>query len=309
MKQTINLFITLCFVFCTSNAQISKPIFKYEKGKLNYVFEVERNCITDSCSKSNRSGEEKSSFFGDSDDINYSNNVPSQNLDIYLLIGQSNMAGRAEIESQDKDTLKDVFLFKGTVDIMWERAANPLNKYSTIRKDLSMQKLNPGYTFAHEMAKSSANKIGLIVNARGGTSINLWGPDSELYKEAIMRTKAAVQYGTLKGILWHQGESDAIEYESYLPKLLEIIQSLRSDLGTPNLPFIAGQLSGDKLQRQEFNKIILELPKKIKNTGVVKTDSTNTIDSTHFNSASQRLLGKRYAMEMKKILLNNSSYY
>ncbi len=35
------------------------------------------------------------------------------NLQIYLLIGQSNMAGRAEIEQQDKDTLENVFLFTG----------------------------------------------------------------------------------------------------------------------------------------------------------------------------------------------------
>ncbi len=79
-------------------------------------------------------------------------NVEPKNLDIYLLIGQSNMAGRATIESQDLDTLNNVFLYKGINGNVWEKAANPLNKYSSIRKALSMQKLNPGYTFAHEMA-------------------------------------------------------------------------------------------------------------------------------------------------------------
>lgn len=302
MNKPIKLFIIFCFVYSTSNAKISKTDFINETCNLNYVYEVEVNCIPDSSIAGEKSGEEEASLIGDSVDKNHSNKIHSQVLDIYLLIGQSNMAGRAEIESQDKDTLKNVFLYKGKVDSMWERAANPLNKYSSIRKNLSMQKLNPGYIFAREMAKSSANQIGLIVNARGGTSINLWNPDSEFYKEAVMRTKTAMRYGILKGILWHQGESDVSEYESYLPKLLELIQSLRSDLGIPNLPFIAGQLSDDKPQRQGFNKMILELPKKMDNTGVVKTDNTSTFDSTHFDSASQRLLGERYAKEMKKIL-------
>src|SRR5210317_1898849 len=61
----------------------------------------------------------------------------AKDLDIYLLIGQSNMAGRAEIESQDRDTLNGVFLFKKINGKEWEKATNPLNKYSTIRKDLS----------------------------------------------------------------------------------------------------------------------------------------------------------------------------
>lgn len=55
-------------------------------------------------------------------------------MEIYLLIGQSNMAGRAEIEQQDKDTLKNVFLLTGIDGNEWEPAANPLNKYSTIRR-------------------------------------------------------------------------------------------------------------------------------------------------------------------------------
>ncbi len=114
-----------------------------------------------------------------------SKNLKPKNLDIYLLIGQSNMAGRATIESQDRDTLNGVFLYKGIKGDVWEKAANSLNKYSSIRKNLSMKKLNAGYTFAREMAQSSEKRIGLIVNARGGTSIDLWVPGSEFYNEAI----------------------------------------------------------------------------------------------------------------------------
>ncbi|TXD53142.1 sialate O-acetylesterase [Polaribacter sp. IC066] len=225
-----------------------------------------------------------------------------KNLDIYILIGQSNMAGRANIELQDKDTLDGVFLYTGIATKIWEKAAAPLNKYSSIRKNIEMQKFNLGYTFGRDMAKMAKNEIGLVVNAKGGTSIDLWAPNSLFYSEVVSRTKTALQYGELKGIIWHQGESDSDKYNTYLVKLINLIEALRLDFGVSNLPFIAGQLSGDKISRNNFNEMLLELPTKIKNTAVVQSDNTSTIDSTHFDAISQRLLGERYALEMKKLI-------
>lgn len=86
-----------------------------------------------------------------------------------------------------------------------------------------------------------------------------------------------------------------------MPEITELISALRKDLELPNLPFVAGQLSSAKPKRENFNKMILELPNNVNNTGVALTAGLSTIDSTHFNSASQRLLGKRYAVEMIKL--------
>ncbi|MFV0590365.1 MAG: sialate O-acetylesterase [Draconibacterium sp.] len=226
-------------------------------------------------------------------------------LDIYLLIGQSNMAGRAAFDENCTDTLTNVFLFVGNPNHEWEGAAVPLNKYSTVRKEIDMQKLNMGYSFAKTMHEFDPDKpIGLVVNARGGTSIDLWMPGQELYNEAVKRAKAAMKYGELKGILWHQGESDALKYELYMPKLLELVRSLRNDLGNAELPFVAGQLSMDRPARKNFNDMILTLPANLANTAVVLSDSTSTIDNTHFDTQSQYLLGVRYANKMKKLLSN-----
>ncbi len=224
-------------------------------------------------------------------------------LQLFLLIGQSNMAGRAAIEDQDKDSLKRVFLFTGIPGHEWEKAANPLNKYSTVRKELAMQKLGPGYTFAKKMAEALPRKqIGLVVNAKGGTAISEWMPGTTLYNEAVNRAKMAMKYGTLRGIVWHQGESDVAKSEIYPEKIAQLIQSLRADLGIPELPFVAGQLSEARPERAVFNKMILHLPESVPNTGIATTEGTATIDSTHFNSKSQRLLGERYAAEMIKLL-------
>jgi hypothetical protein len=222
--------------------------------------------------------------------------------EIYLLIGQSNMAGRGEIEARDTDTLANVLLFTGTEGKEWEKAANPLNRYSTVRKELSLQKLGPGYTFAREMARARGKTIGLVVNAKGGTSITEWKPGSTLYNEAVKRAKAAMKSGPLKGIIWHQGESDVSKSDEYPAKITELIRALRADLGISNLPFVAGQLSEDRPERKVFNDMIMNLPSWLPNTGVVSSEGTATFDGTHFNSSSQRLMGERFAAEMLKLI-------
>lgn len=227
----------------------------------------------------------------------------NQKMDLYLLIGQSNMAGRAPLELEDRDTLVNVFLFNENSKIPWERAANPFNKYSTIRKHMRMQKLGLGYGFAKRMNKMMPKqKIGLIVNAKGGTSIEEWKPGDSLYREAVERAKQAMSYGVLKGIVWHQGETNAARYDTYMPEIVNLIAAFRKDLNHANLPFVAGQLSADKPERIPFNNMILDLPKTVKNTRVVTTENTSTIDNTHFDNKSQKLLGERYATEMLKLI-------
>jgi hypothetical protein len=240
-------------------------------------------------------------FFGFS---GYADSPKEKNrkMDIYLLIGQSNMAGRAPIEDVDKDTLENVFLFAGNDSVIWEKAANPLNKFSSIRKEMSMQRLGPGYTFAKEMARESKRPIGLVVNAKGGTAIELWVPGTQFYNEAVERTKQALKYGKLKGILWHQGESNVSNYDAYMPRLLALITALRSDFNQPHLPFVACQLSDDREARIKFNKMIVTLLKETDHAGVVTAENTSTMEKTHFDSASQRELGRRYAEIMQKLL-------
>ena len=223
--------------------------------------------------------------------------------DIFLLIGQSNMAGRAEIEEQDKDSLQRVFLFTGMVGREWEKAANPLNRYSTVRKDLSMQKLGPGYTFAKKISEAYPGmEFGLVVNARGGTAISEWMPGKNLYNEAVKRAKQAMQWGRIRGILWHQGESDVSRSASYLEDLAILVQTLRTDLNAGSIPFVAGQLSEDRPERNALNKVLMQLPDRINNCGIALSEGTATIDSTHFDSRSQRLMGERYAEEMIRLL-------
>lgn len=231
--------------------------------------------------------------------------LPQKQLEIYLCIGQSNMAGRAMIDESVADSLEHVYLLTDNPDNLWEKAANPLNKYSSIRKSPEMQKLGPAYSFAGEMVRlQPGTEIGLVVNAKGGTSINQWHPDSLFFKEAVRRTKIAMQYGQLKGIIWHQGCADARKWDSYLPKLEYMIAQFRKEFGDENLPIVVGQLSYDKDFRKSFNEMLLEVPKQIDYSAVVGAECLTTIDQTHFDTKSQMILGQRYAEKMFGLIGN-----
>ena len=178
----------------------------------------------------------------------YTDNVPEKelkNLDIYLVIGQSNMAGRAQIREEDQDEIKNTYLFTGNEDPAWVKATNPINRYSTVRKSMDMQRLSLAYSFAQSIIKARPeNEIGLVANAKGGTKIVQWLPGTELYEAAIKQTKKAIAYGTLKGIIWHQGEGDCdpLRIDMYLGRLEVLINAIREEFDDQTIPFIAGQL-------------------------------------------------------------------
>lgn len=89
-------------------------------------------------------------------------------FDIYLLIGQSNCAGRGYMLEQDTtQTLDGVWLLNDHGEP--EPAKAPLNRYSNIRKGLSWQMIGPGYSFGkaiHEMTGTIKIDDGACV--RGG---------------------------------------------------------------------------------------------------------------------------------------------
>lgn len=227
----------------------------------------------------------------------------TESYDVYLCIGQSNMAGRGDIDSTVTDTLENVYLLTAG-DTTWEAAANPMNRYSTIRKGLKMQQVGPSYGFGKIMASLDPNKkIGLVVNAKGGSSINEWHPDSLFFKEAVQRTQMAMKHGgQLKGIIWHQGCSDAGRWDAYTPKLEEMVAALRAELGQADLPFVCGQLSSDRPSRNKFNAMILNVPQVIPHSAVVTSQGLTTKDKTHFDAKSQLILGERYAKKMIELI-------
>lgn len=221
-------------------------------------------------------------------------------LDLFLFIGQSNMAGRGYLTKNYTDVVKNAYLL--APDGTMEPARNPLNKYSTIRKQLDLQGVGPAYSFAKAMTECTGRQLGLVVNARGGSSIDSWlkGARDDYYGEALSRVRRALKYGKLKAIVWHQGESDSREPEAYMEKLKRLVADLRKDLGNEQLPVIVGELAEWRANGTSaaFNAMLRTVPRHIPYAWCVSShELVPLIDEhdPHFSADSQVILGRRYA--------------
>lgn len=228
---------------------------------------------------------------------------PKDRFHLYLLVGQSNMAGRGAVAAEDLKTHARVLTLGK--DDSWKPAVEPLHW------DKPAAGVGPGLAFGREIMQASPRiAVGLIPCAVGGSPIDAWQPGvyytptkSHPWDDAIRRARLALRDGTLKGILWHQGESDckpelAAAYEA---KLHDLIRRLRTALEAPEVPFIAGQMGKFeghpwKPEADTVDAAHRALPKKIPHTAYVGSEGlTHKGDGIHFDAASYRELGRRYA--------------
>lgn len=245
---------------------------------------------------------------------NPSEQLPEQGedeYDVFLLIGQSNMAGRGTMLPEDlTGPIEGVYLLDTEGKVV--PATNPLNQYSTIRKDIKHQQINPGVGFSKKVHAATGRKILLVVNARGGSNINEWvkGKVSSdvglaFYDEAVRRTKQATAHGTLRGILWHQGESNSSNPTGYMDKLKTLVSGLRSELNAPTVPFIAGEIAPWHSNRDKFNPIIRTIATEIPNSDWVSSEGCDMLKDAsdpHFGRNGQLLLGERYAEKILRMV-------
>jgi hypothetical protein len=225
------------------------------------------------------------------------------NFHLFLLAGQSNMAGRGKLDDAARAPSPRVFSLNQAGQ--WQPAVDPLHW------DKTAAGVGLGRSFANVLAaKNPGISVGLIPAACGGSSISVWAPGqyfeqtkSHPYDDALARAKRAVQDGTLKGILWHQGESDTTAKDAplYEKRLEALINRLRQDLNAPDLPVIIGGLSrfstsSPRPERETVNAALQAVARKLKNVRFVSAEGlTPNADNVHFDTASLRTFGERYA--------------
>lgn len=222
-------------------------------------------------------------------------------LDIFLAIGQSNMAGRGLMTANDLSPIDSVYMLTPGANL--EMASNPLNKYSSVRKDLSLQQMSPSCSFVKVVRDRSHHSIGLMQNARGGSAIESWikGSTDRLYEEALRRALEIKKFGEIKGIIWHQGESNMGDPVGYKTKLAKMVGDFRTDLAIPDLFFVAGELAYWNSGVTSFNSMIQTISTFLPNSDWASANGlTPLIDSSdpHFDAASVKTLGERYAEKM-----------
>jgi hypothetical protein len=225
-------------------------------------------------------------------------------LQIFLLAGQSNMAGRGQVGAQDSVANPRVLKLDSTMK--WVPAVDPLHWDKP-----AIVGVGPGRSFGLAIAaKDPSARIGLVPAAVGGSPISSWEPGARdpatgthPYDDALARLRVALRDGKLRAILWHQGESDATPARSilYAAKLSALIARFRADLGDPNLPFVIGQLGRFdakpwSAERQRVDSVHRAIAASVPNVAYVSSDGLRDKgDTLHFDAASQRALGERYA--------------
>lgn len=230
-----------------------------------------------------------------------------ENLQLFLLIGQSNMAGRGVIGEEERTPVPGIWML--SQDLSWKPAVDPLHYDKPEIAGVGL-----GRPFAQAvLERHPGQQIGLIPAAFGGSALDEWQPEAKHYTEAIRRTKAALKNGRLRGILWHQGESDSGKEDlanSYVQRFVVMIQQLRSDLNAPDVPVLVGELGRFFRNRPKdgakYADIVVEqlrlIPSRVPHSAFVSSEGlTDKGDQTHFDTRSLREFGRRYAEAFRRL--------
>ena len=256
--------------------------------------------------------------------------APDPNFHIYIAYGQSNMAGAGDIR-------------RGVDDKEHERykmfATTSCTKYPTVGEIYPaippMFHCGEGLSVADWFGRYLADSlpdvtVGIIPVAVGGTKIELfdkdkyasylstaenwlvnwakdYGSDGNAYARIVEVAKKAQQVGVIKGIIFHQGESGAMNGNNWQQEVKksrdDILKAL--NLSSDTVPFLAGGLedraAGGCCWSFTDNNI-KTLPNVMDNTYFVSSEGLkgNGKDSYHFSSESYQEFGRRYAEEMLK---------
>ncbi|MFA5419864.1 MAG: sialate O-acetylesterase, partial [Bacteroidales bacterium] len=221
---------------------------------------------------------------------------------VFILAGQSNMAGRGKLEAQDSLTSSRIFSINEKGEII--SAKEPLHFYEP-----KMKGVGCGLAFGKELLNHIPNDVSilLIPTAVGGSSINQWLKNSThrgvpLLANFKEKVEIGKRFGEVKAILWHQGESDVKPdgITNRQEKMKLLFTEFRNSVGNPSLPILIGELGSflkDSAYRVQMNEQIRLYSKSDTNTSIISTSDFNHIgDHLHFNAAGQREMGKRFAI-------------
>jgi hypothetical protein len=230
-----------------------------------------------------------------------------KNVWVFILAGQSNMAGRGLVEPQDTIPSERIFSINKNGKIII--AKEPLHFY-----EITLAGLDCGLSFGEAIVKEAPGRIAvlLIPTAVGGSSISQWLGDSTHRNVKLLtnlKEKIALgkKYGIIKGVLWHQGESDTNPNDAphYSARLAQLFKIFREAAGNKNLSILIGELGGYSNNKNwaVVNEQIHVYSATDGNTAVVTTaDLKDKGDTLHFNSESQRILGQRFAKAYLKMI-------
>lgn len=224
---------------------------------------------------------------------------PAAITDLILVTGQSNALGAGtDFDGTLDAPHQRVYAF---TDQGW-RVANlnqvwDLNWFPRTSPDTDPSN-NFSFHFGKRLASARADRtVGIILVTAPGKAIKHWRYKEEFYRKIESRVLDAINQlphkSAIDGILWHQGESDGVDSQTYTDALYTLIYHLRTEpWANSGTPFICGETK----QLQVNNRLNGLNRDSDPNTACVKGNDLGTLaDGHHFNAIGLRTLGTRYA--------------
>lgn len=259
--------------------------------------------------------------------LNTSSAKVDDNMWFYICIGQSNMVGQAPILTEDTTSVGDrLYTICATNDTdrkkgEFRKAIPPLCRRTT--------KMGPADFFGRTMVQYLPKKIkvGLIHVGVDGCASDLFHKtllkayvdsikpdwmrnevnayDGNPRARLIEIARQAQNMGVIKGIIYHQGETDAYS-DKWLKQMDEIYRDLLADLNlnAAEVPLLVGETAGKDQNGvcAHANPTIDRIHSAIATAWPVSSYGCKVSeDNVHFAREGYKEIGKRYALKMLQL--------
>jgi eukaryotic-like serine/threonine-protein kinase len=164
--------------------------------------------------------------------------------EVFVGAGQSNSTNCGELRTQQETGM--VSSFGGT---SWQLANDPQPGVADNSQGGSFWP-----AFGDAMYRQFGVPIGIATTGYGGTSVNQWQPEGDLFPWMMTRIHQ-LGPGGFRALLWHQGESDVeMPTDEYYAKLKTVIQASRQKAGW-YFPWFVAQASYHSPDRPRFESV------------------------------------------------------
>lgn len=232
---------------------------------------------------------------------------------LILMGGQSNMVGQGKQSDLGKTTFANITYFDFGLR---PNLANPKGNFG------------PEVGLSMELSKKFPNKKFIVIKyAIGGASLLDWLPNyskkkaeitgnpefGNMYNRLLTLTDSLTkEYNiTFKALLWMQGERDARIPEAgvdYYENFKLLINSIRNDLESPNMPVIFGKINPPEDRYPALDTVVnaqIRISEELANTYIIDTDNLEKWnDNLHYSSDGQIELGVKFGEKITEILKN-----
>ena len=245
-------------------------------------------------------------------------------LNVFVLTGQSNSLGIIK-DGESWEVRKDKIDEK--IKFYWVNRNSKSKVVSTSKEKISHLQVqycgenkktgNYGLEIScmRDLYKSGMKNIMLIKASRGGGGNSLWlkgSQDDHMYRAVIEAVEGAIKQLQSKkikfrivGLLYLQGESDGGDAEIADVRAKQLLDNLRKDLPeAEDMKMFIGGIGGPDSRSGTARKKHKELAKRDRDVTFIDTsdllDEGQYTDNLHFNNASKKEIGKRFAKAIKK---------